>query len=87
METYTLRPRPDARADHRYRIDYAASSATATLVDDDPVAGLPVVTVLAVDASASEAAGDPGLIRFLRTGPTALPLTVHYEVAGTATNG
>src|SRR2546428_6516093 len=23
METYTLRPRPDARADHRYRIDYA----------------------------------------------------------------
>src|SRR5882724_11449980 len=23
METYTLRPRPDARADHNYRIDYA----------------------------------------------------------------
>src|SRR6266516_1864313 len=23
METYTLRPRPDVRADHRYRIDYA----------------------------------------------------------------
>src|SRR5438874_11937416 len=23
METYTLRPRPDARTDHRYRIDYA----------------------------------------------------------------
>src|SRR5216110_3222508 len=23
METYTLRPRPDARPDHRYRIDYA----------------------------------------------------------------
>src|SRR5438876_8406244 len=23
METYTLRPRPDARPEHRYRIDYA----------------------------------------------------------------
>src|SRR5216117_1767867 len=38
MESYTLRPRPDARADHRYRIDYAgelneAQHAAATTLE------------------------------------------------------
>ena len=31
METYTLRPRPDARPDHRYRIDYAGELNPAQL--------------------------------------------------------
>src|SRR5262249_13820558 len=59
----------------------------ATIADDDPAAGLPVVTVVQVDAAASEAAGDPGAVRFVRTGSTASALAVSYELAGTATPG
>ncbi|MFY9341179.1 MAG: prolyl oligopeptidase family serine peptidase, partial [Planctomycetota bacterium] len=70
-----------------YRIDAAASRATAVLLDDDPAAGLPVVALEQFDAAATEAPGDPGAIRVVRTGSTATPLTVLCEFAGTATNG
>lgn len=70
-----------------YRIAASASHAIATLLDDDAATGLPVVTLLTVDAVATEAAGNPGALRFVRTGSTAAPLVVAYEVVGTATNG
>ncbi len=56
-------------------------SATVTIAD------MPVVTVLAVDPSASEAGPDPGTFRFTRAGNTAPALTVTYTVSGTAANG
>ncbi|MBL8749663.1 MAG: alpha/beta hydrolase fold domain-containing protein [Planctomycetes bacterium] len=70
-----------------HRIGHAASRAIATIVDDDAALGLPVVTLVSVDAAATEAAGNPGAVRFVRTGSTAAPLTVGYELAGTAVPG
>lgn len=71
----------------RYRVDHAASSAVATLHDDEVAAGLPLVSLQELDAAATEAPGNPGAVRVVRTGPTALPLEVSYTIAGTATNG
>src|SRR2546429_64577 len=48
---------------------------------------LPVVTVIATDASASEAGPDPVTFTVSRSGSTALALTVYYTLAGTAQNG
>ncbi|HEX6975668.1 MAG TPA: LamG-like jellyroll fold domain-containing protein, partial [Vicinamibacterales bacterium] len=47
---------------------------------------LPVVTVAATDANASEN-GDTGAFTFSRTGDTTAALTVSYTVSGTATGG
>jgi hypothetical protein len=46
---------------------------------------IPIVTITAFDPSASETGPDPGVFRFTRVGDTALPLTVGYTRAGTAT--
>ncbi|MGE3175710.1 MAG: alpha/beta hydrolase fold domain-containing protein [Planctomycetota bacterium] len=67
-----------------YRIDHAADSAAATLADDDGAATTPVVTVVAIDASAGEVA-DPGAFRVTRTGPVTAPLVVRYHLDGSAT--
>ncbi len=49
------------------------------------------VSIAAIDSQAAEPIGqepaNPGVFRITRTGSTAAPLTVHYTVAGTATNG
>ncbi len=50
-------------------------------------AAAPVVTLAAVDSSASEAAGNGGLFTATRTGATTAPLTVRLDIAGTATPG
>ena len=55
---------------------------TVTITDDD----LPVVTLAATDAAASEN-GDPGQWTLTRTGATTVALTVTFTVAGTATSG
>ena len=47
---------------------------------------LPVVTVAATDAAASEPS-DPGTLTFTRTGPTEAALTANISVTGTATSG
>ncbi|MFI5311801.1 MAG: SdiA-regulated domain-containing protein [Gemmatimonadales bacterium] len=44
----------------------------------------PIVGIIAVDALASEAASDPGLFRFTRSGSTTSPLTVLYTIAAGA---
>jgi hypothetical protein len=48
---------------------------------------LPVVTIEAPHPNASETPGHPGLFYIYRTGPTNHPLTVFWEIGGTAGNG
>ncbi len=48
---------------------------------------LPVVSVAATDASASETGPDNGTFTFTRTGSTTAALTVNYSISGTATSG
>jgi hypothetical protein len=66
-----------------YIRDTSAQSATVTITDDD----VPVVSVTASDANASEASRDPGLLLITRSGPTTAPLTVYYGVSGSALHG
>jgi hypothetical protein len=47
----------------------------------------PTVTVLATDASAAEAPGNPGTFTISRTGDTTTALAVSYSLTGTAGNG
>lgn len=47
--------------------------------------GVPLVSVTAVDATASEADADPGTFRIARTGTLTDPLTVSYTLIGSAT--
>lgn len=59
------------------------STATVTITDTSS----PLVSVTAIDSSASEIGPDLGTFRFSRTGSTAASLTVTFTVTGTATNG
>lgn len=60
------------------------ASATVTIADDDV---MPVVTITATDADASEAGSNAGQFTVARTGSTSSALTVSYAISGTATNG
>jgi hypothetical protein len=60
------------------------ASATVTIIDND--SSIPIVTVSAVDATASEA-GDTGTFAVMRAGDSSQPLTVTLTVGGTATEG
>ncbi len=66
-----------------YVRDASAQTATINITDDDS----PVVTVTALDASASEAGTDPGVFLITRTGSTAAALTVYYGFTGSALHG
>ncbi len=48
---------------------------------------IPVVTVVATDASAKKSGSDTGIFTVYRTGSTSNSLTVLYGMGGTATNG
>ncbi len=48
---------------------------------------IPIVTVAAPDAQASEPGDNTGTFHVYRTGPTNDPLTVFYRMSGTASNG
>lgn len=73
--------------DRAYRIDARQPAARATLQDDEPAAGLPVVTIAATDPAAAESGRDPG--RFTIGRGTALPAPLHVAVAirGSAAEG
>jgi hypothetical protein len=60
------------------------ASVTATVSITDPP--IPVVTVVVIDADASEVGLDPGAFRFTRTGDVTAPQTILYSRAGTAVN-
>jgi large repetitive protein len=65
-------------------------SATVTITDNDaapPPPERPVITVVAIDADASETGPDAGVVRFRRTGDASQPLTVNWTFSGTAENG
>lgn len=54
------------------------SQAAVTIADND----LPVVTIEATDANASEAGPDQGLFTIFRTGDTSAPLTIQFRIFG-----
>jgi hypothetical protein len=98
--TLTLRPVDDSlvegdetvvlrlASDPAYRIDDTGASASAVLADDDGAGGaLPVVTITAPDAVASEIGPDSGSFTVSVDTAPAADLTVRYSVSGTATNG
>ena len=66
-----------------YIRDVAERTATVTITDDD----VPVVSATALDADASEAGRDPGMVLITRTGPTTAALTVYYGLSGSALHG
>lgn len=66
-----------------YVKDVSATTATATLTDDDS----PVITVSVPDGIASEAGDDTALFLISRSGSTAAPLKVYYGLSGTAAHG
>jgi hypothetical protein len=57
--------------------------AGITIQDDER----PAVSVVVSDAGAGEAGPDPGAFTVSRTGPADVMLTVHYDLAGAATQG
>ncbi len=63
----------------------SASSQTAklNLIDND----MPNLTVLAADATASEAEREPGVFLITRSGATTAPLLVYYGLRGSAAHG
>lgn len=66
-----------------YLRDSISPSITCTLNDDD----MPVVSLVATDATASETPVDNGVFTISRTGSTAAALTVDYSIAGRAVHG
>jgi hypothetical protein len=48
---------------------------------------VPTVTIVATDAEASENPGNTGTFTIYRAGPTNDPLTIFYNMSGTASNG
>lgn len=73
--------------DPAYRIDDTGGSAAAVLADDDAAAGLPVVTIAASDAAASEDGPDGGSFTVSASPAPDADLLVRYAVSGTAMNG
>jgi len=91
--TVTVRPVDDANAEASETVDVTVlpdgaytvgnpPSATVTIADNDR----PVVTIVATDASASEA-GDTGTFTITRTGPTTAALRVTFTANGSAQSG
>jgi hypothetical protein len=63
--------------------DLGASVSATVTISDPP---MPVVTMVVIDADASEVGLDTGAFRFTRTGDVTAPQTVLYSRAGTAVN-
>ena len=63
--------------------------STVTIADNDPTPPPPppTVTVVATDGTAAEFGPDTGQFTITRQGDTALALTVHYTLGGSAQNG
>jgi hypothetical protein len=64
-----------------------ADGSTATATANVSISALPVVSVVAADATATEAGLATGSFTVSRTGSTASALTVSYTIGGTASNG
>ncbi|HMJ91179.1 MAG TPA: Calx-beta domain-containing protein, partial [Candidatus Acidoferrum sp.] len=64
-----------------YKLDPANTSATVSIIDNDPV-----VSISGTDTNATEG-GDTALLTVTRTADPGVPLTVRYLLSGTAGNG
>lgn len=67
--------------------DLSASVGEFVVLTSAPAPAVPVVTVSATDANASEPGTDTGTFTVSRTGDTGSDLPVNYTVSGTATAG
>ena len=70
-----------------YRLDTTLArnrNQSITIQDDD---ALPIITLATPDATAAEIGQGTATIAIRRTGPTDLPLTVNFVIAGSATPG
>jgi hypothetical protein len=65
----------------------AAINRLQQLTGDSSGGSLPIISVSAIDTSASESGPDPGSFRLLRDGDQNLPLTVNVLWQGASTNG
>lgn len=70
-----------------YRLSAAQSIATTQLADSESAAGRPVISIVALDAAASEAGPNGGAFRISRTGGTASAQPVNLRWSGTAIPG
>ena len=61
----------------------ATQTATVTITDN----AIPIVTITAPDATASEVGPETGTFRFTRTGDLTFSWSVTYAITGTAANG
>lgn len=92
--TKTVAPIDDADVEDSETVIVTLAAGTGYIVGSPSVAvvaltsdDLPVVTVQATDASASEIGPDTGEFTFYRTGPTTAPLTITFAAGGTAVSG
>ncbi|MCY2931093.1 MAG: hypothetical protein NTV86_16715, partial [Planctomycetota bacterium] len=65
-----------------YHSTAGTDTATLSIADNEPV-----VSITALNATASETGPTPGSFQISRTGSTASDLTVYYTITGTAANG
>ena len=65
-------------------VRHATDTTVDLLILDDDI---PVVSIAAIDNSASETNRQPGVFLISRTGPLNAPLKVYYGVGGTASHG
>ena len=76
-----------SRLDARFLRENKTIADSFAIVKGTPPPPLPAVTIVATDASASEAGPATGTFTITRTGSTASPLLVNLSVGGTATAG
>lgn len=67
-----------------YGVLPSGARAVVSITDDDAGAGLPVVSIVATDSTASEGGSDPSSFTLTRTGATATPLSVTLRRSGRA---
>lgn len=75
------------RASPGVRIPAGSEHASIAISDDEDGSGLPIVTVTAVDAVASETSGNPARFTFTRSGALTAPLTIDVLWSGRAVLG
>jgi hypothetical protein len=64
-----------------------STAVTITVTGPPPPSGPATVTVVATDPNAAEAGADPGVFTIFRDTETDHPLSVYYQLSGTAVNG
>lgn len=80
----------DISGEASMRLQWASRTLDRTTVPTEalyPTSELPVVTLETIDGLGAELGSDTGSFLVQRTGDTGAPLTLTYQIQGTATNG